>query len=103
MSDVTRVHVPAYLKFLVFVTVVCILAIWYHYSGLGVSWNFAFGKHSLPSREAPSNRKVWIDRSTGIYYCPDSRLYGHTASGYYLSQGQALEKGYSPALHEPCQ
>jgi hypothetical protein len=103
MSNVTRVHVPGYLTFLIAVTVICILAIWYHYSGLGISWNFSLSKRSHVLQEAQNKRKIWIDKSSGLYYCPDSRLYGHTAAGEYALQGEAMQKGYTPALHEPCQ
>lgn len=103
MSNVTRVHVPGYLSFLVVVTLMCCLAIWYHYSGLRIPWNFSFSKRPRVLREAQIKCKVWTDKSTGLYYCPDSHLYGHTTSGEYLTQGEAIQKGYSPALHEPCQ
>ena len=46
--------------------------------------------------------RVWATKSTGVYYCSDSALYGHTASGRYMSQGEALQKGYTPAQNEPC-
>lgn len=52
--------------------------------------------------EASLNIKVWVNKPTGRYYCPDSRLYGHTESGAYMSQGEALQDGYTPALNEPC-
>ena len=103
MSNVTRVHVPGYLTFLVIVTFICCLAIWYHYSGLRISWGFPHSKRSRVLQEAEVKRSVWIEKSTGLYYCSDSQLYGRTASGEYLTQGEALQKGYSPALHEHCQ
>jgi len=102
MSNVTRVHVPGYLTFLVAVTFACCLAIWYHYSGLRISWNFSLSKQPRAPNEAQINRKVWTDKTTGLYYCPESQLYGHTASGEYLTQGEAIQRGYSPAAHEPC-
>jgi hypothetical protein len=46
--------------------------------------------------------RVWADKSAGIYYCPDSTLYGRTQSGQYVTQGEALQGGYSPSLNEPC-
>jgi hypothetical protein len=48
------------------------------------------------------NVRVWTDKSTGFYYCPDNRFYGRIKSGRYMSQGEALQDGYTPALHELC-
>jgi hypothetical protein len=45
---------------------------------------------------------VWTDKSTGFYYCSDNRLYGRIESGRYMSQGEALQDGYTPALRELC-
>ena len=47
--------------------------------------------------------KVWVDKSTGLYYCADSTMYGHSGSGAYVAQGEAVQTGYSPALGEPCE
>ncbi len=48
--------------------------------------------------------KVWVNKSTGIYYCPASTLYGRPESGsLYMDQGDALQVGYHPSLDEPCQ
>jgi hypothetical protein len=101
MPNVTKVHVPGYLTFLVAATFMCCLAIWYHYSG--ISWHFSLNKRPRVLNDAQIKRKVWTDKSTGLYYCSDSHLYGHTASGEYVAQGEAIQKGYSPAVHELCQ
>jgi hypothetical protein len=47
--------------------------------------------------------KVWVDKSTGIYYCPDSAMYGHSEPGAYMAQAEAVQTGYSPTLGEPCE
>jgi hypothetical protein len=47
--------------------------------------------------------KVWVNKSTGIYYCSDSTMYGRSALGSYMAQGDAIQTGYSPALGKPCQ
>lgn len=46
--------------------------------------------------------KVWANKKTGWYYCPDSKLYGKLKPGMYIMQDDALERGYLPAAHEPC-
>jgi hypothetical protein len=46
--------------------------------------------------------KVWIFKKTGLYYCPDSHLYGKFKPGMYMMQDDALERGYRPAAQEPC-
>jgi hypothetical protein len=102
MSDATRVHVPGYLTFLVAVTLLCCVFVWFYFSGPKISWSAPIFKRPHALEEAQLNRKVWTEKSTGVYYCPDSTLYGHTASGEYMNQGEALQKGYTPALHEPC-
>ena len=46
--------------------------------------------------------KVWTYKKTGLYYCPDSKLYGKIKPGAYLTQEKALESGFRPAGQEPC-
>ena len=53
--------------------------------------------------EARLKIRVWVNRSTGIYYCPNSSMYGHSEPGAYLAQGEAVQSGYGPALGEPCE
>jgi hypothetical protein len=55
------------------------------------------------SGKARLNVKVRVNKSTGIYYCPDSALYGRSDPGAYMTQAEAVQTGYSPALGEPCQ
>jgi hypothetical protein len=62
-----------------------------------------FPTRTQESAKATLKVKVWVDKSTGIYYCPDSPMYGHSESGAYIAQGEAVQTGYSPALGEPCQ
>jgi hypothetical protein len=52
--------------------------------------------------KAQKKLKVWTNKSTGFYYCPDSPNYGHTDAGQYMTQQEARQSGYSPALNEPC-
>jgi hypothetical protein len=69
-----------------------------------VSYFFANSWRAHPQRltDAQLKIRVWADRSAGVYYCPNSTLYGHTQSGQYMSQGEALQTGYAAALNEPC-
>jgi len=46
--------------------------------------------------------KVWTYKKTGLYYCPDSKLYGKVKPGVYMTQEKALERGYRPAGQVPC-
>ena len=55
-----------------------------------------------PTVSAATIVKVWIFKKTGLYYCPDSQLYGRFKPGMYMMQDDALERGYRPAAQEPC-
>ena len=63
--------------------------------------HFLLGSHQ--ARKARLDVKVWVNKSNGVYYCPDSPMYGHTDPGAYMAQGEAVQTGYSPALGEPCE
>ncbi len=52
--------------------------------------------------DASATIKVWANKSTGLYYCPDSRFYGKVKPGVYMIQQEALERGYRPAAQESC-
>jgi len=47
--------------------------------------------------------RVWVNSRSGFYYCSDSTLFGKITPGSYMTQGEALQKGYSPAAEKPCQ
>jgi hypothetical protein len=55
-----------------------------------------------PTVAAATIVKVWTYKKTGVYYCPDSKLYGKVKPGNYMTQEKALERGYRPAGQEPC-
>jgi len=46
--------------------------------------------------------RIWVNTRSGLYYCPDSKLYGHIAPGLYMLQASALQHGFQPALTKPC-
>jgi len=56
-----------------------------------------------PSVAAATLFHVWTDKKTGWYYCPDSKLYGKLKPGAYMTEEQALERGYRPAGGYACQ
>ena len=58
---------------------------------------------NTPTVVAATNIKVWTYKKTGLYYCPDSKLYGKVKPGVYMTQEKALERGYRPAGQNKCQ
>ena len=55
-----------------------------------------------PAVDASTIVKVWTYKKTGLYYCPDSKLYGKVKPGVYMTQEKALGRGYRPAGQDPC-
>jgi hypothetical protein len=47
--------------------------------------------------------KVWVNTDSGVYHCPNTRWYGNTKYGTYMTQKQAQEKGNRPAYGKVCQ
>jgi hypothetical protein len=50
--------------------------------------------------QAPANPAaddVWVNTRSGKYWRPGSRFYGKTKQGEYMSELDALDRGYSPA------
>lgn len=54
-----------------------------------------------PSRGVPTIR-VWVDTGFGFYHCPNTKLYGKTKQGVYMTQKQAQDRGYRPAYGSFC-
>jgi hypothetical protein len=46
--------------------------------------------------------EVWINTVSGLYHCPESRLYGNTKTGRFLPEGEARSAGYRPAGRRQC-
>ena len=42
--------------------------------------------------------KVWVDTENGYYHCPNTKWYGATRQGVYMTQKQAQDRGYRPAV-----
>jgi len=55
-----------------------------------------------PTVTAATIVKVWVYKKTGLYYCPDSKFYAKVKPGVYMTQEEALERGFRPAAQEPC-
>lgn len=45
---------------------------------------------------------VWVNTNSGVYHCPNTRWYGKTKSGRYMTQREAQSKGYRPAYGAVC-
>jgi len=45
---------------------------------------------------------VWVNRRSGLYYCRQSKFYGRIRPGFYLRQGDALQRGFRPAEGQMC-
>ncbi len=54
-----------------------------------------------PSKGDPAVR-VWVDTQFGFYHCPNTKLYGKTKQGVYMTQKQAQDRGYRPAYSTVC-
>lgn len=57
---------------------------------------------NTPTVAAAKIVKVWVYKKTGLYFCPDSKVYGKAKPGVYMSQEKALGRGYRPAGGDPC-
>jgi hypothetical protein len=44
-----------------------------------------------------SSGQVWVNTGSGKYWKPGSRFYGKTKKGEYMSEQEAIQKGYQPA------
>ena len=45
---------------------------------------------------------VWVNTKSGVYHCANTRWYGNTKSGEYMTQKEAQSKGYRPAQGSVC-
>jgi hypothetical protein len=54
-----------------------------------------------PAKGIPTIR-VWVDTEFGFYHCPNTKLYGKTKQGVYMTQKQAQDRGYRPAYGSFC-
>jgi hypothetical protein len=73
------------------------------------NWIEAYNKYVAKSPPAPIVREtraapvnstaneVWVNTRSGKYWKPASRYYGKTKEGEFMSELDALDRGYSPA------
>jgi hypothetical protein len=52
------------------------------------------------SQGTPGAGNVWVNLDTGVYHYSNSRYYGKTKSGKYLSEADAMKAGYHAAKNE---
>jgi hypothetical protein len=45
---------------------------------------------------------VWVNTKSGVYHCPNTRWYGNTKAGKYMTQREAQSLGYRPARGMLC-
>lgn len=50
----------------------------------------------------PAKVIVWVNTNSGVYHCPNTRWYGKTKSGRFMTQREAQSKGYRPAYGAVC-
>jgi hypothetical protein len=63
---------------------------------------------SAPAKTAPSTASqgtagpgmVWVNLDSSVYHYENSRYYGKTKSGKYMSEPDAMKAGYRPAKNE---
>ena len=48
------------------------------------------------------NVRVWVNTNSGVYHCPNTRWYGNTKQGKFMTQREAQSKGYRPAYGAVC-
>jgi hypothetical protein len=65
---------------------------------------------AVVNRDSPSTSQssesakviVWVNTNSGVYHCPNTRWYGKTKSGRFMTQREAQSKGYRPAYGAVC-
>jgi hypothetical protein len=45
---------------------------------------------------------VWVDLTTGLYYCPGASTYGKTEKGKFLTQKEAQAEYFTSAIRIGC-
>jgi len=55
------------------------------------------------AQSSTSSVKVWVNTKSGAYHCPNTRWYGNTKQGEYMTESEAVKDGYHPAGGKSCQ
>jgi hypothetical protein len=56
--------------------------------------------NSTASQGNPGPGMVWVNLDSGVYHYENSRYYGKTKNGKYMSEADAVKAGYRPAKNE---
>ena len=56
----------------------------------------------VAAQSSAANVIVWVNTNSGVYHCPNTRWYGKTKSGRFMTQREAQSKGYRPAYGAVC-
>ena len=54
-------------------------------------------RETKPAPATSTASEVWVNTRSGKYWKPGSRFYGKTKQGEFMSELDALDRGYSPA------
>jgi hypothetical protein len=54
-------------------------------------------RETKPAPATSAVSEVWVNTRSGKYWKPGSRFYGETKEGEFMSELDALDRGYSPA------
>jgi hypothetical protein len=52
-------------------------------------------RENKPATAASAAAEVWVNTRSGIYWKPGSRYHGKTKEGEFMSELDALDRGYS--------
>ena len=66
------------------------------------SGDLGVGSGGLSVSSGNPNVKVWVNTKSGVYHCPNTRWYGNTKHGEYMTQKEAQSKGYRAAHGNKC-
>jgi Helix-hairpin-helix motif len=55
---------------------------------------------STASQGSPGPGQVWVNTGSGVYHYPNSKFYGKTKEGKYMSEADATKAGYHAAKDE---
>ena len=54
-------------------------------------------RRNTGTKSPSSARQVWVNTKSDKYWKPSSRFYGKTKQGEYMTEQEAIQKGYQPA------
>jgi len=54
-------------------------------------------REAKPAPATATTTEVWVNTRSGKYWKPGSRFYGKTKEGEFMSELDALDRGYSQA------